>query len=139
MNTKKCSNCKETKSVDEFNWKNKQKGIRNSRCKSCIKLYRKSYYESYDRDKQINRIRQYQSRLTKRYNEWKATLCCEVCDESSTECLDFHHLDPSIKDRPVSKLVRLGSWKRVMAEAEKCVVLCSNCHRKVHAGKLTLL
>ncbi|WNL63194.1 hypothetical protein [Citrobacter phage Tr1] len=33
-----------------------------------------------------------------------------------------------------------NSWKKekLIAEIKKCVLLCSNCHREVHAGLLVL-
>jgi predicted HNH restriction endonuclease len=30
------------------------------------------------------------------------------------------------------------SWEKVKAEIEKCALLCANCHREFHAGKLQL-
>lgn len=51
--------------------------------------------------------------------------------------LDFHHLNPSEKDLEVSLLTRY-STKRVKDEIRKCVVLCANCHRKLHAGIISL-
>ena len=69
------------------------------------------------------------------FHDLKKSLRCELCLESCVVCLDFHHKDPSVKDRGVSEIVSRGwSKKRILAEVSKCVVLCSNCHRKVHAG-----
>jgi predicted HNH restriction endonuclease len=31
------------------------------------------------------------------------------------------------------------SWEKLVIEAEKCVMLCSHCHRKVHFRNLTIL
>lgn len=46
--------------------------------------------------------------------------------------MDFHHLDPSTKEKPLADL-----WlaKKEVREAElaKCVLLCANCHRIHHA------
>lgn len=44
---------------------------------------------------------------------------------------DFHHLNPSEKDVDWSKL-RLKSDESIKNELNKCVLLCSNCHRKRH-------
>ncbi len=46
---------------------------------------------------------------------------------------DFHHKDPSTKDVEWHKL-RLRKWESVLKELDKCVLLCSNCHRKEHFG-----
>ena len=60
---------------------------------------------------------------------------CVLCGEKEPVSLDFHHLDPKAKDGAVA---RQPSIARVLAEIAKCVVLCANCHRKVHAGLLTV-
>lgn len=64
--------------------------------------------------------------------EFKASLECLKCGENHIACLDFHHRDPKEKDSPISSKVGRWSRKRIMAEIEKCDVLCSNCHRKEH-------
>lgn len=43
---------------------------------------------------------------------------------------DFHHLDPSEKEHGIGKLV--ASWKKLVIELDKCILLCANCHRIVH-------
>jgi hypothetical protein len=45
-------------------------------------------------------------------------------------CMDFDHKDPSTKRLEISRcLSRTGSWRILIAELEKCVLVCSNCHR----------
>lgn len=68
-----------------------------------------------------------------KFNEWKNTLSCEICGEDESCTLDFHHLDPNEKEEGISNIRHL-TFSRIQKEVEKCVVLCSNCHRKVHAG-----
>ena len=46
--------------------------------------------------------------------------------------LHFHHLDPNAKERCISDLVNC-SRSRIIAEVNKCVVLCANCHLRLHA------
>ncbi len=55
---------------------------------------------------------------------------CGVSDEPSI--YDCHHRDPKSKDFAVGSKIR--RWPTVVAELAKCVLLCANCHRKVHAG-----
>jgi hypothetical protein len=62
---------------------------------------------------------------------------CAVCHESCPAVLDAHHVDPRKKEQAMAVLKYDGaSVERYYAEALKCVCLCSNCHRKVHAGLL---
>lgn len=64
---------------------------------------------------------------------------CRICGESDTTCIDFHHLDPSKKEFSVSQS-RGGRYsvEKILDETKKCICLCSNCHRKLHSGKLAL-
>ena len=58
---------------------------------------------------------------------------CAICRYSkSKEVFDFHHLDPGDKESLIT--AKCMSWVRVVAEVRKCVMLCANCHREVHAG-----
>ena len=57
---------------------------------------------------------------------------CYVCGyDKCNAALDFHHLDPSKKDRRYFNM-RGGLSDTLKTELDKCVLLCSNCHREVH-------
>ncbi len=59
---------------------------------------------------------------------------CRLCGEnSSPDALDFHHIDPNTKLLSLSSMVRSSGILAMLNEIEKCVVICSNCHRKMHA------
>ena len=62
---------------------------------------------------------------------------CVVCGESERCCIDFHHRDPSTKYKEISQM-RHFNEEKIRAEVSKCVTLCANCHRKVHAGLIEL-
>ena len=86
----------------------------------------KEYYKNKRRERQIA--------MTERYNAFKTTLSCSICNENDPVAIDLHHLDPTVKIDLVHRIVRDGQcWSTVVKEFEKCVALCSNCHRKVHA------
>lgn len=58
---------------------------------------------------------------------------CQICGYDKYQAaFDFHHLDPMGKDFNIS--AGLTSWERIQPELDKCVLLCSNCHREVHDG-----
>ena len=44
METKICTKCNKEFSIDEFNWRNKEKGTRRSECKYCHTEYMKKIY-----------------------------------------------------------------------------------------------
>ena len=62
---------------------------------------------------------------------------CHKCSEAELCCLQFHHRDPATKQTKVNVLAT-RSRVRVLEEIAKCVVLCANCHCKVHAGAISL-
>lgn len=65
--------------------------------------------------------------------EIKSKSQCSICGEKRTPCLDFHHKDRKEKDIDIAMMVNGGySTKTIIAEINKCVVLCSNCHRVLH-------
>jgi hypothetical protein len=64
--------------------------------------------------------------------------CCFLCGyKRSNAALEIHHKNPEEKDPNFSKL-RNRSFETIKPELDKCVLLCSNCHREVHAGLETI-
>lgn len=62
---------------------------------------------------------------------------CKCCGfDKHYSALDFHHLDPSQKEFNLS--VTNNGWNKLLKEVDKCVLLCSNCHRMIHAGVINL-
>ena len=66
--------------------------------------------------------------------------CCTICGFNLyIGALEFHHIDPSKKDFEVSSFYKKPLVdEKVRAELDKCVLLCSNCHRMYHAGLINL-
>lgn len=63
---------------------------------------------------------------------------CKICGYSKClNALEYHHLDPSLKEGNPSKIL-YRSWDRVVKELSGCVLLCANCHREAHSGLLDL-
>lgn len=58
---------------------------------------------------------------------------CQICGyDKCPAALDFHHVDGREKDFEISG--RMAWSKALEEELAKCTLLCSNCHREVHAG-----
>jgi transposase len=79
--------------------------------------------------------------VTRRRRKVKLTLvreaggACRICGYSRcAAALEFHHLVPEDKRFSLSQAGMARSLARARAEAEKCVLLCANCHAEVEAG-----
>ncbi len=77
--------------------------------------------------------------LREEYIDSKKNVPCRDCGNSfPTICMDFHHVgdkDPTLVKQRKSMKSWMKRWsiKRIDEELDKCVVLCSNCHRIRHA------
>lgn len=64
---------------------------------------------------------------------------CRYCNEREIVCLEFHHRDHHTKIGSISRMIRDSLPKEmIVAEIEKCDLLCANCHRKLHARILPM-
>ena len=127
LNTKICSKCGQEKPQDQF-----EPG--RNQCRQCRNARRKELRQKHPE--------KHREEATKRQEEQKKWLYslktqCLICGETEPVCLDFHHKDPNEKDFTISKHVS-RSKENLLMEINKCVCLCANCHRKVHAGIINL-
>lgn len=58
--------------------------------------------------------------------------CVDCSGVFESYVYDFHHLDESQKSFELGNSNMNRSWESLVKEAAKCVLLCSNCHRKRH-------
>jgi len=54
--------------------------------------------------------------------------------DSFADALEFYHLEAQGKDFGLSDRGYTRSWSKIMAELDKCLLLCANCHREVYSG-----
>lgn len=71
-------------------------------------------------------------KIAARWQEYKKTQSCAQCGENHVATLDFHHVIRSKSNKKVHVMAQQNSWEKLMAELKKCIVLCANCHRKLH-------
>ena len=123
METKICSKCGRELPLEAFEKDRNQ-------CRECRNARRKEL-----RDANPQKHREESAKRQKNQTEWLYSLKtqCIICGESEPVCLDFHHKDPNDKDFTIGKH-RNKSREHLQLEINKCVCLCANCHRKVHAG-----
>jgi len=149
-----CNRCQQPRDLENDFYLNPSGKSRRKICKSCFKdgsdtwrqTHRKKhnaramkwYYSNPTKSKEING-RNYQLQKGKR----DQVLCsifndhpCLVCGDTRHGCLSFHHLDPKKKEYGVTS--HSLTWKKMLKEAAKCVVLCLNCHTLYHRGDIQL-
>lgn len=128
-----CPSCKEEKSWDQYSKSSSNKTGFAYRCKACCsKSARSTYMKEYG-DKVRERNRERLSENREYVAQYKLGRSCISCNELTSVCLDFHHVDPSSK---LFGIAHSGcrTIEQLQKEIDKCVLLCANCHRKLHAG-----
>lgn len=113
---KSCTQCLEVKSLCSFYFKGKKDNNRlMAECKVCFNLRSMKRYE--ERAKFIISLK---------------GGCCLLCGyDKCIAALEFHHVDPTQKEFQISKRWSMSD-DRIKEEIDKCVLLCSNCHRETH-------
>ena len=125
-----CSKCLDFKEKIKFglNKNNTTSFGFSSHCKVCL---RKRY-----NSKKYKASRRKRAWKSKKYYVYLLGGCCAKCGYSQYMCsLEFHHIDPQKKIKRISKCL-LSKYK-VRSEVDKCVLLCSNCHRAFESGYWT--
>lgn len=133
--TRICKKCGKELPIEMFELDHTKYGdIRRRTCRKCRgaikKEWRKNNHELY-----IAQATRRQKKQTELLYSLKKP--CIVCGEKEPVCIDFHHVNPEEKEFTIGKC-RGRSKEWLINEISKCVCLCSNCHRKVHAGLIDL-
>lgn len=66
---------------------------------------------------------------------------CQIEDCGYNRCntaLEFHHLDPNEKDFGIGESGRTMAFEKMKKEVDKCILVCANCHREIHAGLIII-
>lgn len=64
---------------------------------------------------------------------------CVICGyDRCNRALEFHHLDPNTKLMNLSSSrISSSAWEKVKSEIDKCILVCSNCHKEIESGLIT--
>jgi hypothetical protein len=58
---------------------------------------------------------------------------CQICGYNKyARALHFHHLGK--KDFSIADKGKTLAFKKLLAESQKCILVCANCHSELHAG-----
>lgn len=158
---KYCTGCSTTKPKFDFYEKKRVKTLASGRVDTWLSMYSKckvctdkvnnvtrpkydSWYKQYrkdNREKISERGRKWYQKHKQQWWDLLSTVhelkCVDCGYDEHTSALDFHHKDESEKIFGINGAIKAAPtperWESVKKEAEKCVVLCSNCHRVRHA------
>ena len=86
----------------------------------------------------IAAVRKRRRKVRRMAVQYKGGRCSRCGYDKCVEALEFHHLDSAQKDFGISARGYTRSWERVRAELEKCILVCANCHRELHASSQLL-
>lgn len=118
-----CSKCKELKPISEYYTTGKKI---YSYCKPCAK----------------KTFKQYDGRAKVKLScvQYKGGKCEHCSYDRCISALEFHHIDPLMKEFHISDYTHHGKidMEKIKSELDKCALLCANCHREVHAGLIKL-
>lgn len=84
----------------------------------------------------IKAVSKRRKRIKEMAIDYKGGKCIFCGYNRSHSALDFHHIDAASKEFGVSLDGLTRSWERTKKELDKCVLVCANCHREIHAGIL---
>ncbi len=128
---RKCYRCGELKPADEFAWRRKAMGQRDSFCRPCRSAYGKEHYVA-NRQRYIDQARIQKQKLmlerTTYLIKFFKTHACVDCGETDPVVLEFDHLRD--KSFAIGPELSRRSWQSILDEMEKCEVVCANCHRR---------
>ena len=85
----------------------------------CTACYQIQYYKK--------RAKKHKKMLLDEFNNK-----CSICGyDECIDILEFHHVRPCGSDLGVKRILA-HSFENILKEAKKCILVCPNCHSKLH-------
>jgi hypothetical protein len=124
---KTCIDCKEEKQIDDYTFdKNRNRHL--SYCRKCMAIRTEAYRQTHKNKWRVD-SKKHSEKRNKIINEWKSKGCAK-CGDTRPYVIDAHHIDPTQKQFSIGTTMR--GINPTQQELEKCIPLCSNCHREFH-------
>jgi hypothetical protein len=128
---RRCGRCGLDKPLGDFAWRRKKRGQRHNYCRPCSAAYHREHYLA-NKDRYIAQAAAAKQELRRTRTmlllEYFKDHPCADCGEVDPVVLEFDHLRDKSFD--ICQKIVDYSWDRLLAEIEKCEVVCANCHRR---------
>lgn len=82
-------------------------------------------------------VSNYRQKMKLRAMDYLGNACWECGYSRCKAAMVFHHIDPVTKLFGIAD-GRTRRWEILVAELDKCALLCNRCHEEVHAGMVDL-
>ena len=105
-----CDQCGKSYKYNRSN----RKGCNKKKCANCVMKNHRTQYK----DRAI---------------EYKGGKCIICGYNKCRSALEFHHTNPKEKDFSISHKGETRGWDNIRKELDKCILVCSNCHREIHS------
>ena len=115
---KTCPCCERERPIDDFYGRGKAYKA-TYWCKGCFNRYKYNYVKE-------------RKKVFVRLLGDKCSKCGIKHNNKNTAIFDFHHRDEATKKGDWTKM-RNRSLERQREEIAKCILVCANCHRLIHA------
>lgn len=95
----------------------------------------------HEYNKKYNKSYRNRGKYNKKFLESLKNNICAFCNKTNTK-FQFHHFDPhglidpkNIKRFCMADRMKFAALDTLIKESQKCVLLCTKCHRSEHMGK----
>lgn len=82
------------------------------------------------KENNVKQVIYWRIKVKKKLVEYKGGKCERCGYDRCIDSLEFHHLDPNEKDFTIGG--KSFSFERLRIESDKCILICSNCHKEIH-------
>ena len=119
---KLCLKCNEVKQITDFYTKRDKEYPNKYPLPYCIPC---TNQQAIDRQRSLKKLA----------IEYKGGKCSKCGYKKCQAALEFHHINPEERDFAISRC-KNTSFEKIKKELDKCILICSNCHKEEHWLKL---
>jgi len=91
---------------------------------------KESLSESEVKGNKVQSVMNWRRKAKLKLLEYKGGVCVRCGYDKCVDALEFHHTNSDGKDFTIAG--KSWSFERLKKEADKCILVCSNCHKEIH-------